>query len=458
MLSIQNILKDNFIPYKYSFRALSKNKALCIVKKGRDKYVCLKSSEKLTGFDNVIKEYKEDNIHIIIFRLSWNNYLLLKNNTNLTPKKINKKASFGTGDRIGMSTAPMLKSLSKYDIFPIIAQHTPAEIQTLGKSYRLCLLDAIMGILESGYKGDWGADADNIFSEDHADQATDADYSMYTADISSFINSTEYTEENFEFIKNNLNDISKEVIKEYNFLPILLKNQINADEENIIFSACVYEKGLEKAISLYKRICKHKSDFDFEVAFDKQNRITTPYDYIYTVLYLKKAGVKLTSISPKFFGNFNPGWDFEGDKNLFFKQLKKLKDINDILDTNKISLHSSDKFSIYGEFREILDSNYHIKIGGSSWHPIPFLCAIKNKELFSKMYNIALERNAEPVNMYNKEHPELYIKDKSICMLFHKNYNFILKELKEDIYDFLNTYEKDYYKLLEKHIDKHFIN
>ena len=113
MLNINNIINDGFIPYKYSFRAINDKNALCVVKRNRDKFICLKAKEKLSDFNEIIKEYKEENSYISIFRLSLNNYKILKSIIDLSPKKINKKVSFGTGDRTGKATAAHIKAVKE---------------------------------------------------------------------------------------------------------------------------------------------------------------------------------------------------------------------------------------------------------------------------------------------------------------------------------------------------------
>ena len=451
MLNINNIIKLGFIPYKYSFRPTNDKKALCVLKKDTEKFICIKSKEKTLIFKDIIKDFKDENSYITIFRLNWDNYLALKKYINISPVKINKRVSFGVGDRTGLVTASQLRSVSNFDVFPILAQQTPIELRSLKRTYRSSLLDCIMGVLQTGYQGDFGADANNISNLEDLQEAIDADYSMYTINIVPFLQ--KFTLEDDNEITEKLNDTSKIIISKLS--DNHFKQIYNIYDENLIYSAYVLQNAMDIVCQYYKEIKKNKDKFDFEIALNKADQTTTLSDLLYIMLYLKELNISITSFAPKFEGIFHPGCEYQGNREKLFTQFEQFSEILDKYGDVRLSMHSSDKFSIYKEFKEKTYNNYHIKTSGTSWLRVIVLTAIHDKNLFEQMFALATNNHTIKTPNYNKEHPELFINDPALSMLFHANYKIILTELLDEITRFLTDHEEDYFYLISKHIEKH---
>ncbi len=63
---------------------------------------------------------------------------------------------------------------------------------------------------------------------------------------------------------------------------------------------------------------------------------------------LKRLGVKIVSLAPRFIGDFEKGIDYKGDIELFKEEYLKHVKISEYFGSYKISLHSgSDKFGVY---------------------------------------------------------------------------------------------------------------
>jgi hypothetical protein len=58
-----------------------------------------------------------------------------------------------------------LKALSKYPVFPVISQQSPRELLKTHRDFKDVLLKGVLGVLELGYDGKFGADADHIKDE-----------------------------------------------------------------------------------------------------------------------------------------------------------------------------------------------------------------------------------------------------------------------------------------------------
>ncbi|MGB9587458.1 MAG: tagaturonate epimerase family protein, partial [Armatimonadota bacterium] len=119
--------------------------------------------------------------------LTWANYERLRTILPIAPVAAGNQTSFGTGDRLGLVSAAHINALSRYPVFPVIAQQSPRELAKTGRDFQHVLLKAVMGVLETGYRGQYGADADHIKDEHHLAMGIEAGYSMYTIDVSDWI-------------------------------------------------------------------------------------------------------------------------------------------------------------------------------------------------------------------------------------------------------------------------------
>ena len=154
---------------------------------------------------------------IAIYPLTWENYQCSSRANPFEAIGVRgNRASFGTGDRLGMVTAAHLATDGKYPIFPIIAQQSPRELERTDRTFKSVLLDAVMGVLESGWTGEWGADADHIKDEGRFIEGLDAGFSMYTLDVSEDLQSVEgLSDSQIAERRSELTDTSKQIIKDW---------------------------------------------------------------------------------------------------------------------------------------------------------------------------------------------------------------------------------------------------
>ena len=212
---------------------------------------------------------------------------------------------------------------------------------------------------------------------------------------------------------------------------------------------------ISQADTIYHEIYSGENfeNFDLEICLNNAEEITAPCDYLFICLYLKEKNVDFTSYSPKLFGEFYPECDYIGNIKDITKQLSVFESISSKYGEHKISIHNSNKFSLYKIINEITNGYYHIKTSNTNWLRVPLVASIHNKELFNKMLKIAINNQKIQIPIY--EHPEIFIKNKEYCMLFTQSYNIILNELESEINDFLSEYETEYYYLIGKNIEAH---
>ncbi|MBO4633620.1 MAG: hypothetical protein J5858_17020, partial [Lentisphaeria bacterium] len=84
---------------------------------------------------------------------------------------LNKKCSFGCGDRLGLATAAHAELFKKYNAFPVFAQQSIRELTLTKRTYRSVIDDATFQVFQAGYTGGYGADGDHLKSFEHIDMA-----------------------------------------------------------------------------------------------------------------------------------------------------------------------------------------------------------------------------------------------------------------------------------------------
>lgn len=408
---------------------------------------------------------------LYLYPVDWHNYLALRNALSLSPAPCDRPASFGTGDRLGMVTAAHLQALSRYDVFPVIAQQSPRELVRTGRDFREVLLSAVCGVLEMGYTGKFGADADHIKHEQQLLQAIEAGYSMYTIDLSDHLRDvTRLTQPEIIDKTRALSPLSQSIIRDHVNMSLRAEGGIsyNMEAERLVQSAITFEEAAQRAVRFYGVLKEHLEEFDFEVSIDESARVTTPEDHLYVVEYLRRSGVNLWSLAPRFPGEFQKGIDYAGSLAELERSLRLHVALCRELQGYRLSLHSgSDKFSIYRLFREATDGNFHVKTSGTSWLQAIQWIAQSDAALFTELYRLCLlhleeSKQAYPVSLSAEQLPpsppadlNAFLAQPAVRQLFHISYGVLLDEAGSTIRDLLYIHEQEHYRLVAEHIERH---
>lgn len=399
---------------------------------------------------------------------TWEVYEALRRLIALGPSPCARPASFGTGDRLGLVSAAHLKALCHSPLFPVIAQQSPRELSLTHRSFKSVLCDAALGVLESGYTGAWGADADHIKSESDLTAAVDAGYTMYTLDLSDWTRSPSDGED-ISRASETLSSLSRQIIAQWAGKTIS-EGPLNAHftEEDLTESAAVYEKALEGALRYNSILSASLKSFDLEISIDEGARLTTPADHLYVVEFLKRSGARLFSIAPRFPGEFQKGIDYVGD----LAELKRAFDthasIARALGDHRLSLHSgSDKFSVYGLFAEATRGYFHVKTSGTSWLEAVGVVALSDRALFQKLYHASLDKLNDNKKLYHifitaDDFPSVvpgdipaFFRENNTRQLFHVSYGALLDAYPDEIRGALHAAEDAHYKAVSGHITRH---
>ncbi len=396
----------------------------------------------------------------------------------------NRKITFGLGDRLGLASAAHIRLLRGYDVFPVLAQQSIRELNLTGRTYDEVLAAASWDVFREGWTDGFGADGDHLKTPDEVKMALDCGFTMITLDCS-------------EHIDNTIGalDAGKAHLK-YMEMPAAERERLEAKylkktfmleaEVSIAFSkeefertVLVYNKATSYTINLFSEVIKNCGRIiDFEVSIDETHTPTAPHAHYFVASELVDGSVDITSLAPRFYGEFQKGIDYKGDLVRFEKEYVVHAAIAAHFG-HKLSIHSgSDKFSAFPVIGKCSGGKYHLKTAGTNWLEAVRIIAMKAPELFRRMYRYSLENlNAAKkyyhisttaadvpaiTGMDDSELPRL-LDSEAPRQLLHITYGLLLCAqnndgcyiFREDFFSVLKEHEEDYIGALNKHIGKH---
>ncbi len=416
--------------YKNSVTKIQDTTLLLVKKDSIKKLVVMGNRTILDKFEGEITDLEEGALKIC--DLISNNAEILRDMCPFTkPVPIGMQSGFGFGDRLGNATVGHIKAVKKFKIIPIFAQQSIRELSRTGRTPQEVIDSAAWAVFEDHFVDGYGADADHLKTLRDIEVMANAGFTMFTIDPSDYIE--------------NRDEVIKHVVKMYNYLKEL----------------------------------KGDAAFDFEVSVDETSYPTTAEDHIFIIRKLRESGVNVTSLAPRFVGQFQKGIDYIGNIELFRKHLVEHCNIAKDNGGYKLSIHSgSDKFSVYPVIGEVTEGNIHVKTAGTSYLEAIKTVAETSPDFYRELHNFALKRFEKDRASYHvttdlrripdvkdlkdSELPEL-MNQIDARQLMHITYGSVLNakdkngELlyKNRLMKILNEYEDIYYKHLDSHLSKH---
>ena len=405
------------------------------------------------------------------------------------PVTIGRRASFGTGDRLGIATPGHLRAFSRFDIFPVLAQQSMRELGRTERKPQEVIDDAGWGAFEAGYAGTFAADADHIKQASEALSCYRLGFTMFTIDASDHIDakavhlSDEQALEQFKNLSGCREIQARYRDKTWNFQKGDLSLSIEFSGPELARCALVYHRAIEHMAKIYRELTAAAGDniegFDFEVSVDETETDTTVRDHLFVATELKARGVSWQSLAPKFTGQFQKGIDYLGDIAEFERQFAAHALLAEKLGPYKISVHSgSDKFSIFPLVGQLTGGYFHLKTAGTSWLEAVRVIAAHTPELYRRMHKFALENFEKDRASYHVTTdlaaiPEVdsvpegelaALMDKvDSRQLMHITYGSLLSMrdeagrylFRDEIYRVLYEHEESCYDNLDRHIGRH---
>jgi hypothetical protein len=407
-----------------------------------------------------------------------------------SPVTIGLQNSFGFGDRLGLANPAHLRSLSENKFKPVLAQQSIRELIRTNRTPLEVMDAAVWAVFQEGYHQGFGADADHLKTTEDIDLMVKSGFKMFTFDPGDYVHNEAdkvseeklgelISKQNWKGLKTNIDHlISEYVNKEIRISESYL---IKAKDINLKRALIKYGDALVYIKKMYDHLkIKYPGyDSEVEVSVDETKSVTTPFEHYFIINELKRLGVKLISLAPRFIGEFEKGIDYKGDLNKFKQEYIEHSSIAKYFGTYKLSLHSgSDKFSIYKVIGSLKIGITHIKTAGTSYLEALKVVAVRNANLFREILDYsrniyAVEKESYHVsadvnkiksasNYSDEELIELFGLDDSRQIL-HVTYGKVLTDkdekgeylFKNRIYNCLEGNEELHYKFLIDHFHKH---
>jgi tagaturonate epimerase len=286
-----------------------------------------------------------------------------------------EKFSMGVGDRFAHQGEAQLNAMKKakdlgIDVVPVWNK-SHREHTTIGTSPCDVRKEANSAVKQLGWDKGYYVDADHIG----------------LTNVELFIESSDFfTLDVADFTGEKADDCEiRKFVDKYKYLAGTLelpgiKEPLQITEEIIANIAKKYLLAVKEAAKIYRKVeaVKGTGNFVTEVSMDETDDPQTPLEMLFILAAIADEGIPAQTIAPKFTGRFNKGVDYVGDVAKFAQEFEEdiaviayaIEEFN-LPDNIKLSVHSgSDKFSIYGPIKEILqkyDAGLHLKTAGTTW-------------------------------------------------------------------------------------------
>src|SRR5436190_7821523 len=166
-------------------------------------------------------------------------------------------------------------------------------------------------------------------------------------------------------------------------------------KETLFRAAVKYARAIAHTEKMagYIRAASGSKPFEIEVSVDETDSPTSTVEHLFFALELRRRGVKIVSLAPRFVGEFEKGIDFRGDLNAFSKSLQQHVAVAKAFGPYKISVHSgSDKFTAYPIIGRLCGDLLHVKTAGTSYLEALRAVCRKDKALFGEIAAFCVDR------------------------------------------------------------------
>ncbi|MEE9571545.1 MAG: tagaturonate epimerase family protein, partial [Candidatus Neomarinimicrobiota bacterium] len=335
----------------------------------------------------------------------------------------------------------------------------------------------------------WGADADHLQTHNDVLQMAEAGYTFFTIDPSAYVNnkvdmmSTDQLEDIYYQLVVNKNLVESDLLNRYIGKTIEIADDciLAFDDKSDLLKAIIkYGSALNHCKSMNKWIqeaCSNRP-FEVEISVDETETPTTPLEHLFVGMELKRMGVDIVSLAPRFVGDFEKGIDYKGDILEFEEQYRQHVAIAKYCGPYKLSIHSgSDKFSIYPIIGRLSGELLHVKTAGTSYlEALRVICRTdrslfreiieycrSNFETDKKSYHVSATLNHVPERIEDHKLEDWYLTNEAGRQILHVTFGSVLiggqsvrgVSFKNLIIENLVKNDQLYREALHKHLGKH---
>ena len=373
--------------------------------------------------------------------------------------------SFGFGDRLGLATPGHIAAVKGTNIAPVFAQQSVRENARTGRSPQNVMDDAKRAVEAAGWEAPWGADADHLKTIEDMKSFADAGYTFFTVDPGDHVDNAADSDA-LQVLREKVTGLKWRERSDIYLTGITDQPWGMFNEERLLRAVAKYGKAIDHTIMMYRQLQEMKDEFDFESSVDETDAPTTPLEHYFIVNELTRAGVRFTSLAPRFIGRFEKGVDYIGDLDALDAELAKHAAVTQFFGTYKLSLHSgSDKFSVYPLIAKHWGSLLHVKTAGTSYLEALRTLAMNDLDLFGRIWAMALQKYPAESATYHisaslekvpaRIEPEYLLNDFHARQILHVTFGSALTLFGNEIKQALLQNADVYAENIRKHFAKH---
>ena len=393
------------------------------------------------------------------------------------PELVGMRKSFGFGDRLGIATPghlDALETVQESGFFPVLPQQSMREMGRARRSPQQVMDDVTWAVLETGYRGGFGCDADHVKTEAEIDRCIDAGFIGFTLDPGQYVHAAADTE-NAAALQKHLAELPWDILqtnpKDHRRRYVTRQTSGDAfSEEAYLRAAVKYGAALAHTARLHAHLRSRfgANPFDLEVSVDETDTPTTPEQHRFITLELHRLGIDFIGLAPRFVGDFYKGVDYVGDVDAFDKDYATHAAIAEELGPYKLSVHSgSDKLAIYPTIQRRTPEYVHVKTSGTSWLEALRVIAKYAPGLFRRILDLAVDGYATNRQSYHLDGrteciPDVddgalptLLDDHHARQVVHVAFGPVLEKHYDEVYAVLAEHTDAHREGIRRHFEKH---
>lgn len=334
----------------------------------------------------------------------------------LRPSVVGSTPSVGFGDRLGIATPGHVRAMAgASELTPVFAQQSPRELDRTKRTFANVMTAATFGVLASGWRSGWGADADHLKTGDQLDAAVSAGFTTFTVDPSDHVQDVSFDaphsviEAALDRVPwTALGDDRDQLVRRYPDSVEIEGTSVALGAERIAIAAARFGGAVAHVAAMHTRLraATASTAVELEVAVDELPFPTTAVDHVYLASEFHRLGISWVGLAPGFVGVFEKGVDYIGDPERFAGDVALHAALARHFGPYKLSLHSgSEKFSILHSFSRATYPFLHLKTSGTSYLEALRAVGMANPELLRRIWATTLASYATSRTDYHVSAP-----------------------------------------------------